>query len=239
VSTTPPSAATRLLQALAQGDASTVETLVTEDRRLLTAQDELGRGLVILAVYSGQPALAWELVRRGSPEGIHEAAALGDMLRAGELLKKDPGSVEAWSVDGWTPLHLAAFFGHAGLCTLLVDRGALVGAVSRNVLANQPLHAAAAGGHLGSVQALLSRGADARSSRSREGSTPLHIAADLGEDEVVRALLGAGAEVAALNDKGLTPVEVARRAGHWEIAELLLRHGAQDLPSPPPGATRV
>ena len=43
---------------------------------------------------------------------VFEACAAGEMERVERLLASDPAAVNTFSADGWTPLHLAAFFGH-------------------------------------------------------------------------------------------------------------------------------
>ena len=84
-------------------------------------------------------------------------------------------ALNAYAYDGWTPLHLAAFFGHLEAAKLLLDSGADVYAVSRNSLQNTPLHAAAAGKHEDVALVLLARGADP-SAVDAGGYTPLKIA---------------------------------------------------------------
>ena len=74
---------------------------------------------------------------------------------------------------GSTPLHTAAFNGHADVAAVLLDAGADVGA--RNANALTPLHYAASNDHMAVVQLLLQRGASARA-LSREGRTPLQKA---------------------------------------------------------------
>ncbi len=219
----------RLFRALQEGDVEGLEELLASDRKLFTERDEVGRSLSLVAVYTGQIALAWDLIRRGAPEDLHEAAALGDLPRIRELLSKATVPAEAYAPDGWTPLHLAAFFGSAEACESLLDHGADISAVSRNPLANQPLHAAVAGGQAPVVRLLLSRHADVVSHRCQGGLTPLHLAAELGETEVVGLLLEAGAEVGVPNDLGQTPVDMARRSGHEDLVRVMLRHGARDL----------
>lgn len=227
----------RLFRALGEGDTETVEELLTADRQLLGAHDGQGRSLVLFAIYAGQPALAKDLVRRGAPEGLHEAAALGDLPRTEELLRKEAEGVARYSPDGWTPLHLASFFGHLDVCEALLHRGAPVHAVSHNAMGNQSLHAAVAGGRLPVVMALLAAGAEVNSGRSHGGYTPLHLAAGGGDLPMIQALLSAGAELGARDESGLTPVELARRSGEDAVVELLLREGARDLkldrPAPP------
>ena len=71
----------------------------------------------------------------------------GDTARIEELLAANRSLVSTLSTDGWTPLHLAAFFGKTDAARLLLNKGAPVNARSTNAMQNMPLHAAAAGKH--------------------------------------------------------------------------------------------
>ena len=79
--------------------------------------------------------------------------------------------MSAVSSDGWTPLHLAAFFGKGDAARLLLNKGASVTARSTNQMANTPLHAAAAGKHAEIVKLLLDHGANANA-RQHGGWAP-------------------------------------------------------------------
>ena len=70
-----------------------------------------------------------------------------------ELLAANRSLVSAVSPDGWTPLHLAAFFGAADAARALLNKGASPSARSTNAMQNLPLHAAAAGRHAAIVAA--------------------------------------------------------------------------------------
>ena len=97
------------------------------------------------------------------------------------------------SSDGFTPLHLASFFGAPAAAALLLDHGADVEAVSDNEMRVRPLHSAAAGGDRAIVELLLARGADPNSTQ-RHGFTPLHAAIERKDQAMVDALLAAGAD---------------------------------------------
>ena len=124
---------------------------------------------------------------------IFEAAAVGDSERVRELLSVQPSVAANWSPDGFTALHLAAFFGRETVAATLLERGADVSAVAKNPLRVQPLHSAAAGGHTAVARLLLEHGADPKA-RQEGGFVPLHAAAQAGSDELYELLLASGAD---------------------------------------------
>jgi ankyrin repeat protein len=134
---------------------------------------------------------------------IFEAAAVGEIERVRELLSLERGSVADWSPDGFTALHLAAFFGRETVAATLLERGADVSAVARNPLRVQPLHSAAAGGHTAVARLLLEHGADPNA-RQEGGFVPLHAAAQARNDELYALLLASGADQEAATDDGRT-----------------------------------
>lgn len=155
---------------------------------------------------------------------IIAAAQAGDTAQVVELLAADDDLVNVYSDEGWTPLHLAAFFGHTATVAALLAHGADVNARSRNALDNMPLHAAVADksnqDHLPLVEQLLAHGAEVNA-RQHGGFTPLHGSAQLGHADLVRLLLAHGADASLRDDKGRTPAAIAAKAGHSAVADLL------------------
>src|SRR5262245_53035845 len=159
-----------LFGALERGDIKRVEALLAAEPALANARDERGRSLLLAAVYLGQKPLARKVLDAGAVVGLFEAAALGDLARAGAALDADPSLVRSYGNDGFTPLHLAAFFGHPDLARLLLERGADVDARSKSEKVardNTPLHAAAANAQYEVAALLVERGADVN---ARDGS---------------------------------------------------------------------
>ena len=152
----------------------------------------------------------------GEPDGF-EAAALGDRERLEALLDGDPALLGARSPDGFTVLHLAAFFGHGPLVQWLLERGADPGPVAENPMRVQPLHSAVAARNGDAVRALLAAGADP-DARQQRGITALHAAAVHGDDDMVGALMDAGADPTLADDEGTTAPAYARRGGFLDIA---------------------
>ena len=158
------------------------------------------------ALYRGQRDLAVEMAARADdstsslpPRSATSAASTP--LDAGWRAR------QRLAYDGWTPLHLAAFFGqcHRRPRSSMQARDVRV---SRNCIRNTPLHAAIAGGH-SAIALLLSIGAPT-SGAGRRRHTPLHIAAENGLTDVVRALLTRGADPFAVDADDRTPPRAPR-----------------------------
>jgi ankyrin repeat protein len=184
-----------IFAAIERGDAARVEALLREDPGLLHARNERGDSVLLTAVYCGRRELLERLLALGAGVSLHEAAALGLVDRARAHLDADPGGISAHSHDGWTPLHLAAFFGHRELAAFLLDRGADVNARStseRFAKSNTPLHAAAANRQVEVARLLVERGADVNA-RDGSGFTPLALAANSKSDLLMLLLLEQGA----------------------------------------------
>jgi uncharacterized protein len=170
------------------------------------------------AVYRGDHAHVGELLASDPQLDIFEAAAVGRTERVAELLDADSGLVSAWAEDGFTPLHLAAFFRHPDTARLLVDRGALVDVVARNErIRVTPLQSAVAARQKETAALLLDRGADPNT-QEEGGFTPLHAAAQQGDEPLVELLLAHGADPAVAADDGRTAADFARDAGHEGLA---------------------
>lgn len=176
---------------------------------------------LLAAVYRGDQARVDELLAQGPELDIFEAASVGRADRVEQLLDADPGRVSAWTEDGFTPLHLAAFFRRPETARLLVERGALIDVVARNEqLQVTPLQSAAAAREEETAALLLDRGADPNA-RQRGGFTALHAAAQHGDAPFVALLLAHGADPALAADDGRTAGDFAREGGHRELAARL------------------
>ena len=161
---------------------------VLEDNFLLASQRlPNGETPLMAALYRGHGDIVDALIDAGAEIDVFAAAATG---RPEDLRRTlNEATVNAVAYDGWTPLHLAAFFGHAENVCLLLDAGADVHAVSHNGLKNTPLHAATAGRHTEVALALVRAGSDA-SAVDAGGYTPLQIATQNGLDAIVEAISG-------------------------------------------------
>jgi len=221
-----------LLKAARAGDIERVKTLLEADPRLLVARDPMGNTALIIAVNSGHDALADLLFDAGVEPALHEAAAIGDSGRLLAALEQHPEQLDTSSAEGFTPLALAAHFGHLEVMRLLIDRGADVNRVATHRIGVTPLHAALFGRQVEAALLLVEHGADVTLARGgsglkRAGWTALHYAAGMGFRTLVQPLLDRGADPSRRDEEGKTPLDVAIDSHNHDIVEVLRSRGVK------------
>jgi adenosylhomocysteine nucleosidase len=209
-----------LLEAIAGGDALRVKALLAEDRSLAAARDETGVSAVLHARYRSRMDILELLLACRPPLDIFDAAALGRVQVVNARLDEDSRAATALSGDGFTALHLAAFFAQPEVAAVLLDRGADPRAVATNASRVTPLHSAAAGRSLEVARLLLRHDVDVNA-RQQGGWTALHAAALHGDADLARLLLARGAAAQAVNDNGKTALELAVEKGYGEVVGIL------------------
>lgn len=192
--------------------------------------------LVLLQAGTTMSPNAFALAARGGLDGF-----VSDMLAKGA----NPNGSDAW---GYTPLHMAAKYGHVStIRKLLAAKAATSPQVSNDGFT--PLHIAVMERKEEVVAVLLAAHAEIEA-RDNHGRTPLHwgpfayrpqavhIYADLGQPhdteyvdpgvaKAINLLLDAGAKIDAVDDEGDTPLHEAARLTSVRGAEALLARGAK------------
>ena len=197
-----------VFEAIKTRDINRLRDLIAAEPELAAARDQHGVSAVLVAQYHRQSIIAELLEKSGIELDVYEAAALGRVGRLESLLVEDAARAFAFASDGFTPLHLAAFFAQPEAVRLLLARGAPVEVVAQNPMKVTPLHSAAAGRSAEIVRLLLEAGADPNA-KQQEGFTALHAAAMHDDVEMARALIEHGADPDARTDDGKTPRAMA------------------------------
>jgi ankyrin repeat protein len=203
-----------VMKAIQSDDIASLKNLFTSQPQLAGERDENGNSPLLIASYYGRTAMIRAILDHGVRPNVFEACAAGlagDVLR---LLKENPKLVHERSHDGWTPLHLAAFFGRLEIVKMLLDSGAPMLAVSNNNESNLAINAAAAGRRNDVVRLLVERGCPPDARASDQGYTALHLAANNGNVELVDFLLRAGADRTLKTGAGQTAHDLAVQQGH-------------------------
>lgn len=206
----------QIFEAIRKGDAEQVSRLIAQTPENARARDDAGVSAIMQARYQRQQAIV-EVLRHSIAElDIFEAAALGDRDRLRQLLREHPDMVCTYSSDGFTPLHLAAFFSQPDAAAELLEHGADPNAVATNGTKLAVINSAAASGNTELVKILLRGGANP-DAQQEGGYTALHSAAHNNNSEMVKALLEAGADRSIRTNDGKTAADMAGA----EVAKLL------------------
>jgi ankyrin repeat protein len=177
-----------LVDAAKAGDLGKVRAMLADNFLLASQRLPGGESALMAALYRGHQDVVAAIIDAGAEIDVFAAAATG---RVDDLRRTaNPQTVNTYAYDGWTPLHLASFFGHTEAARFLLEAQGEVGAVSKNSLRNTPLHAATAGKHADVALLLLAHGASGLIPDAG-GYTPLEIARQNQLDSVIAAMSGA------------------------------------------------
>ncbi|UYX55131.1 ankyrin repeat domain-containing protein [Bacillus thuringiensis] len=150
---------------------------------------------------------------------VTQAVISGEKEKIVEIINEDRSIVNSYSEDGWTPLHLAAYFGQKEIASFLLEQGANIHIRAKNENENTPLQAAIANKQSELVAFLIEKGSDVNAVQSG-GWTGLHEAALLGNEEIIILLLENRANKTIKKNDGKTAYDIALEKGH----EHLLHH---------------
>ena len=227
-----------IFELIEAGDARGARKLLADDPSLASARDDQGLSALMRASYRGGDV--YGAVREADPE-----LDAWDRIVVGEAA--DLPAADAWSPDGFTPLHIAAFAKNAAAAQALVDAGADVNAFATASFARvTPLGTCAFVGATEVARVLLRAGADPTLAEI-EGGSPLEAAMHNGHRDLVSLLVvliahgyAKAVRTALDQDPTLANATVDWGGGDWEtalgaashvgnreIAELLLDHGAR------------
>src|SRR3954453_2270217 len=153
---------------------------------LANARDDHGVSALLLSLYHRRPQARDALLAAGAEVGGLEAAALGDVALV------EGADLAVRGADGFTPLHLAAFFGGAEAVKAILAAGADPDADADNTFKVRPIHSAVAVGDHEAARALLEAGASPNVEQ-QGGYTPLDAALRNNDTEMEELLRRHGA----------------------------------------------
>jgi ankyrin repeat protein len=212
--------ATEVIEAVQTGNTEKLRQLLSENPALAASRDANGVSALMHAVYRRQTACIPVLRQAGLPLDIFEAASVGALDSLASLVAADSSLVKAYSADGFTALHFAAYFLQPQAARFLLDHGADSAAVAKNPTLVMPLHSAVSSSNVAMVRDLLKCGAPVNA-RQQHGWTPLHAAAQNGNLEIIEILLQNGADPNIKNDDGVTALDLAQKQNRTEVANRL------------------
>lgn len=163
------------------GNADAVREQLERDPSAASAQDERGLTAVMRAAYRGPDVLAAVLAADPPLEPF-------DRIVAGR--SDDLPAPDAWTPDGFTGLHIAAFAHNPAAAHVLLEAGADPDAISTAPFATvTPLGTCAFSGATEVARVLLEHGADPQLAVD-EHARPARVARSNGNDELAILLGG-------------------------------------------------
>jgi uncharacterized protein len=216
-----------IIASIKEGDAERVRELIEKDIFLADARDTNGTSALMTAIYHGREEIAQVILDSAPTLTIHEAAAAGLAENVSELLESDPALLDSHAHDGWTPLHLAAYFNREKVVKMLVERGANVNSSSAHTVGLCPLHSALSSRNSKIAVFLLRNGASVTIAEEGGGLTPLHYAAFNDMELAAQILLERGADPMVRDNAGKLPLDVAREKGSERVVALLEHHAQE------------
>src|SRR5215210_3702126 len=153
-----------------------------------------GLSAAMQALYDGDHDGARAALGPDDDLDVFHAAAFGRAERLREILAANREAARAWSDDGFTALHLAAFTDSEETARLLVEAGADLEARSRHetITGVRPLNTCAFARAHRVARVLLEAGADPNG-EGEQGFTPLQAAVEHEDAELAELLLEHGA----------------------------------------------
>ena len=145
---------------------------------------------------------------------------------------------EGYELPNYTPLHLAAYYGHPEAIKTLLAGGSSWRDLEGSDSGAASLHLAAELEDSLALEALLEAGVPVES-RDQWGATALHYAAGAGSQLNTLLLLKKGLQPDERDGEGQSPLLDAVLAGFYETAEILLNHGAHPDPVSTEGRTAL
>jgi uncharacterized protein len=183
-----------IFQLVDADDARALVKLLGRDPAAAASRDDDGNSPLMRAAYRGRRA-AFDAILAAAP-----ALDAWDRVIAGEADGLPPP--DAWSHDGFTPLHLAAFAHNLEGARALLAAGADPNAISRASFAQvTPLGTAAFSHSIEVAKLLLAHGADPTLTSAPGAGTPLDSARANGNAELIALLEAAASATGRASEK--------------------------------------
>ncbi|XP_017403785.1 ankycorbin isoform X2 [Cebus imitator] len=223
----------RLLQAVENGDAEKVASLLGKKGASATKHDSEGKTAFHLAAAKGHVECLRVMVTHGVDVTAqdttgHSALHLAAKNSHHECIRKLLQSkCPAESVDssGKTALHYAAAQGCLQAVQILCEHKSPINL--KDLDGNIPLLLAVQNGHSEICHFLLDHGADVNS-RNKSGRTALMLACEIGSSNIVEALIKKGADLTLVDSLGHNALHYSKLSEHAGIQSLLLSKISQD-----------
>lgn len=201
--------------------ANKVISLIHSNPTILDARDYYGSsGLMIIAYHQLDKVLE-QAVALKKTLSFHEAIVCGKIEAVEDYLQLyDFRGINTLSQDGYPPLCLAALFHQTEIAKLLIQYGADVNLVAKNVSRVTALQSAVSKENQELCLLLLKAGANPNTAQM-QNATALHSAVHRGNLALTKLLVEYGAFISTRMYSGKTAMSIAQDKGYQDIVDYL------------------
>ncbi|XP_048247528.1 uncharacterized protein LOC124148073 [Haliotis rufescens] len=206
-----------------EGNMTIVQHLLSDSN--INQRGMKGRTPIMVAAFKGHKSVLGFLESEGADLSLvdtdghsllHLACAGGNMTIVKHLLSDS--NINQRGMNGWTPIMVAAVFGHKSVFDFLESEGADLSLF--DTTGDSLLHLASVGGNMTIVQHLLS---DSNiNQRGMKWRTPIMVAAVFGRNSVFDFLESEGADLSLVDTVGNSLLHLACQEGNMTVVQHLL-----------------
>lgn len=209
-----------VFKAIDVADVKSLTEILDKDKSLASCRSNDGMSAVLFSLYINRPEIT-ELLLSFKPDlDIYDLAALGGAAQISAMIAANPKIIHEYNGTGFTALHIASYFGHEGIVTLILDNGGDVDKKTMDGSDLTALQSAVSNLKVEVVKALLKYKPDVNV-KMLGGFTPLMTASAMGSKEIVLLLIEQSADILIKCDDGRDAKSFASNAGHSYIVDLL------------------
>ena len=183
-------------------------------------------GLLVIA-YSGLDKAFTKAKELKKHFNFHEAIVCGKFNLVKQNLLQNKNLTNTYSVDGFTPLSLAAFFNETLIAKLLLENGANPNLQATNPSKVNALHSAVAKENYDLCLLLIKKGVNVNATQM-QNVTALHSASHRGNLKIVQLLVENGAKIHLKMDNDDTAISIAEKDKHREVFDYLVEESRKE-----------
>lgn len=195
-------------QLISDGDINVLAHALRSSPDIVNTCHQSGISPLIYAMYYKRKDMAKIIASHIPSLSFDEMIAMGETKKVSALISEDPSLLSKASVDGFYPIHYAAFFKECALLNIIVNAGSALNVPARNKSAVHPIHTAIAAQDFACSKLLIDAGCDVNA-QQKGGWTALMAAAKFGRRDLIDLLLSAGAKIHMTADDGKTAIDIA------------------------------
>lgn len=209
-----------VFKAIDIADMATLKDILDKNPKLASCHSNDGMSAVLFSLYINQPSIT-SLILSFKPDlDIYDLAALGGAAQISAVIATNPKIIHEYNGVGFTALHIASYFGHADIVTLILENDGDVDKLTMDGSDLTALQSAVSNLKYDAVDALLKFNPNV-DVRMLGGFTPLMTAAALGSKELVLKLIKHDADITLVSDDGRDASAFALSSGQNEVVDLL------------------